>query len=61
MSRVKINNVLGDKFSVNVGVHQGSVLSLSLFMIVLEALDSKCRNRFSRELLYTDDYLGLTC
>ena len=34
-SRVRINNVLGNKFSVKVDVHQGSVLSPLLFIIVL--------------------------
>ena len=34
-----------EKFEVKVGVHQGSVLSLMLFIIVLEALsrESCCR------------------
>ena len=44
-SRVRINNVLGNKFSVKVGVHQGSVLSPLLFIIVLKMLSSGCRNR----------------
>ena len=54
-SRVRINNVLGNKFSVKVGVHQGSVLSPLLFIIVLEALSGECRNRSVWELLYADD------
>ena len=53
-SRVRINNVLGNKFSVKVGIHQGSVLSPLLFIIVLEALSSECRNRSVWEL-YADD------
>ena len=57
-SRVRINNVLGNKFSVKVGVHQGSVLSPLLFIIVLKALSSGCRNRSVWELLYADD-LGI--
>ena len=34
-SRVRINKVLGNKFSVKVGVDQGSELSPLLFVIVL--------------------------
>ena len=37
-SLVSVNGVLGDEFDVKVGVHQGSVLSPILFVIVLEAL-----------------------
>ena len=47
--------VLGNKFSVKVGVHQGSVLSPLLFIIVLEARSSECRNRSVWELLHADD------
>ena len=54
-SRVRINNMLGNKFSVKVGVHQGSVLNPSLFIIVLEVLSSEFRNRSVWELLYADD------
>ena len=56
-SRVRINNVLGNKFSVKVGVHQGSVPSPLLFITVLEALSSECRNRSVWELLYADDFV----
>ena len=37
-SRVRVNNTYSDEFGVKVGVHQGSVLSPLLFVIVLEAL-----------------------
>ena len=47
--------MLGNKFGVKVGVHQGSVLSFLLFIIVLEALSNECRNRSVWELLYADD------
>ena len=37
-SKVRVNNTCSDKFGVEVGVHQGSVNSPLLFIIVLEAL-----------------------
>ena len=43
------------KFPVRVGVHQGSVLSPLLFIIVLEALSKKFRKGLPYELLYADD------
>ena len=54
-SRVRINNQLNDEFGVNVGVHQGSVLSTSLFILVLEAFSRELRTGVSWELLYADD------
>ena len=42
-------------FNVKVGVHQGSVLSPLLFIIVLEALSREFREGLPMELLYVDD------
>ena len=42
-SRVKVDCEYSDVFSVIVGVHQGSVLSPLLFLIVLEALSREFR------------------
>ena len=42
-SVIRVNNTMGDMFDVKVGVHQGSVLSPLLFVIVLEALLRECR------------------
>ena len=36
--QARVNNLFSDEFTVQVGVHQGSVLSTLLFIIVLEAL-----------------------
>ena len=54
-SRVRVNNSYTDEFEVNVGVHQGSVLSPLLFIIVLEALSREFRTGCPWELLYADD------
>src|SRR5208282_5492227 len=43
------------EFAVKVGVHQGSVLSPLLFIIVLEALSKKFRIGLPWELFYADD------
>jgi len=40
---VKIDGSESEEFGVRVGVHQGSVLSPSLFIIVLEALSREFR------------------
>ena len=42
-------------FNVRVGVHQGSVLSPLLFIILLEALSREFREGLPMELLYADD------
>ena len=54
-SRVRVNNTYNDEFGVKVGVHQGSVLSPLLFVIVLEALSCEFRTGTPWELLYADD------
>ena len=43
------------EFAVKVGVHQKSVLSPLLFIIVLEALSKKFRTGLPWELFYADD------
>ena len=54
-SQVRVNNLFSDVFDVQVGVHQGSVLSPLLFIIVLEALSREFCISCPWELLYTDD------
>ena len=54
-SRIRVNNTYSDEFGVKVGVHQGSVLSHLLFVIVLEALSHEFRTGTPWELLYADD------
>ena len=40
---------------MNVGVHQGSVLSPLLFIIVMEAVTHNVREGLPWEILYADD------
>ena len=54
-SRVRVNGQYSEEFDVGVGVHQGSVLSPLLFIIVLEALSREFRTGTPWELLYADD------
>ena len=54
-SKVRVNESYSAPFEVKVGVHQGSVLSPLLFIIVLEALSMEFRTSTPWELLYTDD------
>ncbi len=53
-ARVRVGSSLSEEFDVKVGVHQGSVLSPLLFIIVLEAL-SEFTEGCPWELLYADD------
>jgi hypothetical protein len=59
MTSVKLNGRESKGFGVRVGVHQGSVLSPLLFIIVLEALSKEFREGLPMELLYADDLVLL--
>ena len=52
---VKFRDGESKSFEVKVGVHQGSVLSPLLFIIVLEALSKTFKEGLPWELLYADD------
>ena len=54
-TKVRLNGRESKAFNVRVGVHQGSVLSPLLFIIVLEALSREFRESLPMELLYADD------
>ena len=56
-SRVRVGDGYSEEFGVGVGVHQGSVLSPLLFIIVFEALSREFRTGCSWELLYADDLM----
>ena len=54
-SHVHVGEGYSEEFEVKVGVHQGSVLSLLLLIIVLEALSREFRSGVPWEDLYADD------
>ena len=54
-SRVRVGEGYSDAFEVQVGVHQGSVLSPLLSIIVMEALSGEFHTDHPWELLYADD------
>ena len=56
-TRVKIEGRESEEFRVKVGVHQGSVLSPLLFVVVMEALSLEFREGLPMELLYADDLI----
>ena len=55
LSRVHVGHGFSKEFEVKVGVHQGSVLSPLLFIIVIEALSREFRAGVPWEDLYADD------
>ena len=56
-SRVRVGDEYSNSFDVRVGVHQGSVLSPLLFVIVLEALSMEFCTGCHWEILYADDLM----
>ena len=54
-SSVRIGDTYSEEFHVKVGVHQGSVLSPLLFIMVLEALSREFLTGCPCELFYADD------
>ena len=59
-SCIRIGEGCSEEFQVNVGVHQGSVLSPLFFSIVLEALSREFRSGVPWEDLYADDLVIIT-
>ena len=54
-SRVRIAGGVSDEFEILVGVHQGSVLSPLLFILIMEEAAKECNSGGPWELLYADD------
>ena len=59
-SRVHVGEGYSEEFEVKIGIHQGSVLSPLLFIIVLEALSREFRSGVPWEDLYADDLVIVT-
>ena len=59
-SCVRVGEGYSEEFEVKVGVHQGSVLSPLLFIIVLKALSREFRSGVPWEDLYADDLVIIT-
>ena len=53
--KVRVNNIYSDEFGVKVGVHQGSVLSPHLLIIVIKALSCEFCTGTPWEFLYAND------
>ena len=53
--KVKVEKRFSEEFEVNVGVHQGSVLSPLLFAIVIDVLTNEIKDGTLQEILYADD------
>ena len=56
-SRVRVDDGYSEEFGVVVGVHQDSILSPLLFIIVLEVLSREFRTGCPWELLYADYFM----
>ena len=55
--KVQMRSELSEEFSVQVGVHQGSVLSPPLFAIAVNVILENAREELMNEILYADDLI----
>ena len=56
-TKVKVGTHLPEEFEVNVGVHQGSVISPMLFTIVDDVVKIEINEGMLQEILYADDII----
>jgi len=54
-TRIKTMAGISEEFNIFVGVHQGSVLSQLIFIIVMDELTKEIRNEVPWELMFADD------
>ena len=59
-TKVKAGTHSSEESEVNVGVHQGSVLSPMLFAIVVDVVTNKIKEGISQETLYVYDIVLIT-
>ena len=57
-TRVRVGSAYSEEFEVKVGIHQGSVLLLLLFAMVVGVIKENARRGVVNELLYADDLLS---
>ena len=55
MTRVRVDSELLEEFVVKMGIHQGSVLSLFVFALVVDIVTEFAGEGALSELLYADD------
>ena len=56
-TNVRVESAYSEEFEVNVGVHQGSVLSPLLLAIVVDVITENKLRDVVDELLYADDFV----
>ena len=54
-TEVRVGSGTAHEFGVRVGVHQGSVLSLLIFAIVVDVVTEHAKEGLYNEILYADD------
>ena len=54
-TKVRAGSESSEKFSVQVGVHQGPVLSPLLFAIAVDVISENAREGLMNEILYAED------
>ena len=59
-TKIKVGSGTSDEFGVRVGVHQGSVLSPLIFVIVVDVVAEHARERLLNEILYAVDLVLLS-
>ena len=56
-TKMKVRANLSEKLSVQIAVHQGSVLSQPLFAIVVDLVTENAREGLMNEILHVDDWV----
>ena len=59
-TKFRVGSEVSEEFLVQVGVHQGSVLSPVLFTIVVDVISENAREGLMNEILYADDLVLLS-